>query len=191
MLGGICTMTSDDIVKELQEALSNRNNTKTLRFLMNCLSGTPIAGGGFSATAGLWTERDQHKINEMIMNFVILTDDRISQIEKSLVDINNRDHYVAGYIKFNPNKVEIIDYSEISSLTDNGVLDFTINFTVPFHNYIFNCYGSSKVTITNVSENEDGLKISFQEPCPDKVTIVFFEPQYPKTMEDYQSSMES
>ena len=180
-----------DIVKKLKEALSNRNNTKALRFLLNCLSGTPVAGGGFSATAGLWAEREQDKINEMITNFAILTDDRISQIEKSLVDRNNQNHYVAGYIKFNPNKVEIIDASGISSLTDNGALDFTINFTVPFHNYIFNCYGSNKVTLTKVSENEDGLKILFQKPCPDKVTVVFFEPQYSKVLRDYHSTTET
>ena len=124
------------------------------------------------------------------MNFAIFTDDRISQIEKSLVDRSNQDHYVAGYIKFNPNKVEIIESSEISSLADNGALDFTINFTVPFHNYIFNSYGSSKVTIAKVSEDKDGLTISFQEPCPDKVTIVFYEPQSPIALEDYHSIME-
>ena len=55
--------SSDYIVEKLQEILSNKNNTKALRFLLNCLSGTPVAGGGFSATAGLWAEKVQDKIN--------------------------------------------------------------------------------------------------------------------------------
>ena len=59
------TKSSNSIVEELQKTLSNKNNTKVLRFLLNCLSGTPVAGGGFSATAGLWAEIDQDKINKM------------------------------------------------------------------------------------------------------------------------------
>ena len=167
--------SSEDILKELETALSGGGNTKALRFFLNCLSGTPIVGGGFSATSGLWSEQEQDKINEMLISFAKLTDERISQLENSLVDSVDPTHCVAGFITFNPNKAEFIDSSRISSLTDNGTLDFIINFTQPFHNYVFNCYGSGKVNIAGITENKDGLHILFEEPCPDKVTVVFYE----------------
>ncbi|HEC59003.1 MAG TPA: hypothetical protein ENI24_05510 [Methylophaga sp.] len=168
---------SEDLVAELERAFSGGGNTKALRFLLNCLSGVPVVGGGFSATAGAWSEKEQNEFNKMLVAFSKITDERVTNIEKSLVDSRNHAHVLAGFITFNPNKSEFIDSSEISSLTDNGVSDFTINFTRPFNNYIFNYYGSSQVVINQVKETENGMRVVFEEPCPDKVTFVFYEPQ--------------
>ncbi len=168
---------SEDILKELENALSGGNNTKALRFLLNCLSGTPIIGGVFSASAGSWSEHEQNKINSKLIEFAKISDERVNEIEKSLVDSHDSKHYMAGFIKFNPNKSEFIDSSEISSLTDNGVLDFTINFTRPFNNYVFNYYGSRNVTIKKVEESIGGVRVIFESPCPDMVTIVFYDTQ--------------
>jgi len=172
---------SEELLAELEKALSGGNNTKALRFLLNCLSGVPVVGGGFSATAGAWSEKEQGDFNEMVVAFSKITDESVTNIEKSLVDSNNHAHVVAGFITFNPNKHEFIDSSGISSLTDNGASDYTINFTRAFNNYIFNYYGSGKVVINEVQETANGMRVIFEEPCPDKVTFVFYESQPNKT----------
>jgi hypothetical protein len=169
---------SEDLLIQLEKALSGGSTTKVLRFLLNCLSGVPVVGGGFGATAGLWSEKEQDKTNEMLVAFSTITDERVSNLEKSLVDSNDHSHVVAGFITFNPNKSKFIDSSEISSLADNGISDFTINFLRPFNNYIFNYYGSSKVVVKEAHETASGMRVIFEEPCPDRVTFVFYEPQH-------------
>jgi hypothetical protein len=82
---------------------------------------------------------------------------------------------IAGFIKFNPNTANIIDSNSISSLCDNGTLDFTINFNVPIDKYIFNFYGNGSLRIESAIEISSGLRVTFNEPCPDLVTIVFYE----------------
>ncbi len=106
-----------------------------------------------------------------------MTDERITILEKSLVAANNLTHVVAGYITFNPNLGVFIDSSEIVSLAKNSTLDLTIVFSRDLENYIFNYYGSGRVVLKKVNEAAGSRRILFEEPCPDRVTIVFFEQQ--------------
>jgi len=78
-------------------------------------------------------------------------------------------------VKFNPKKPELIDSSNVSSLTDNGRLDFSINFTSPLQDgFTLQYFGSGEVRLNGVIESENSVRVRFLEPCPDAVTFVFF-----------------
>ena len=167
-----------DVLELLRKGLGGVRNRKILQFLLNCLSGTPYIGGVFSASASAWSDANQQKTNELVAQFATLTDERIATLEKNLVAANVPTHVVAGYITFNPNTAEIIDSSRIGSLTDGAAfLAFDILFQSDFEHYIFNYYGSGKVVLKEVHETIGGITLLFEEPCPDRVTIVFFEQQ--------------
>lgn len=80
------------------------------------------------------------------------------------------------YIRFNPNTVTILESWNISSIIDNGILDFTICFASAFPNtdYVFQI-GSNGNLVTKVLEQSVGsIRIKFDEPCPDFVDINFY-----------------
>lgn len=163
--------------RELEAALSGGRTSKILRFLLNVMSATPFVGGAFSAAAAAWSEQEQNRINRMLLLFQTLTDDKVSEVQQSLVSVAQPHHVVAGSITFNPNTAELIAASEVSSLTDNGVLDFTVTFSRQFHDYVFMYYGSGPVTLRKTEQAENGMRVLFEPPAPDKVTIAFFEQQ--------------
>ncbi|MBU1395961.1 MAG: hypothetical protein KKE84_07435 [Gammaproteobacteria bacterium] len=169
---------SNDIVEKLIAQSPGRRTTKLVRFLLNVLSSTPVLGGVFSATAAAWSESEQTDINQLTAQLLKITDEKVDYLKSDLVSITNRSHVVAGHVTFETNgTIRIVEASEISSLTDNGRLDFTINFTRPFAGYVFNYYGSGPVALQSVSQAPSGVRLVFQEPAPERVTVVFFELQ--------------
>ena len=176
----------ENVSELLRKGLTGDRNGKILRFLLNVLSGTPTIGGVFSASASAWSEANQQRTIELVAQFATLTDERITRLEKSLVAKNDPHHVVAGYIAFNPNSgfPDIIDSSGMTSLTDGGgALEFDIAFDHDFRNYIFNYYGSGNIVLKEVHETVGGIRVSFEEPCPDRVTIVFFDQRTNSQME--------
>lgn len=163
--------------RELEATLSGGHTSKILRFLLNVISATPFVGGVFSAAAAAWSEQEQNKISRMLLLFQKLTDDKVSEVRQSLVSVTEPQHVVAGSITFNPNTAELVASSAVSSLTDHGVLDFTVNFSRPFQDYVFMCYGSGPVVLKSVEQTPTGMRVLFEHPAPDKVTIAFFEQQ--------------
>ena len=117
-----------DLAAQLQQLLSGGRTSKILRFLLNVLSSTPMVGGIFSATASAWAEAEQDKFNKLVFLFQQYTDDKVTEIEGSLSLKVDPQHVVAGSITFNPNTTEMFETSSITSLTDNGTLDYTVNF---------------------------------------------------------------
>lgn len=169
---------STNIVEKLIAQSSGRPTSKIVRFLLNVLSSTPVLGGMFSATAAAWSESEQTDINQLVAQLLKITDDKVEELKSDLVSITNRSHVVAGHITFETNgTIRIVDSSEMSSLTDNGGLDFTINFLRPFASYVFNYYGSGPVALQSVSQAPSGVRLIFQDPAPERVTVVFFEQQ--------------
>ena len=161
-------------LNQIQEALSKNGHETTLRFLLSCLGGTPYVGGGFSGAAGLWSEKRQDLINKMILEYLNINEERIETLDKSIVQRKDHQTHVAGYIKFNPNTTEIIDASGISSITDNGTHDFSINHSEPLDDYVFNYYGSGPVILKRAIQEKNHIHIEFESPCPELVTLVFY-----------------
>jgi hypothetical protein len=147
------------------------------------LSSTPIVGGVLSATAAAWSDAEQEKINKILLVLQQYTDDRVTELEGGLSLRADPGHVVAGSITFNPNTADMISTSSISSLTDNGTLDFTINFTRSLEDYVFMYYGSGPVALEGVTQTGGGMRVRFAEPAPDRVTIAFFEQQPNPTVE--------
>ena len=172
------TTDSRDIIEKLNAQSPGKKTTKIIRFLLNVLSSTPVLGGVFSASAAAWSESEQVEINELTVKLLAITDDKVEEMKNDLVSVTNKSHVIAGHVTFKTNgTVSIVDSSEISSLSDNGDLYYTINFSRPFAHYVFSYYGSGPVALQSVSQTPGGMKLLFQEPAPEQVTIVFFEQQ--------------
>jgi hypothetical protein len=80
------------------------------------------------------------------------------------------------FIKFNPHTVtDIRDSENISSLVDNGVLDYSFMFNKPFQdsNYVVGAWGTGSVTFDVVPQDEKSAQIRFGTPCPDLVRLEF------------------
>lgn len=167
-------MNTVEIKEFLNTALSGDHTNKILRFLLGCLSATPIIGGAIGASAAAWSETEQSKINGLVQRAMGILDDRIQETDKKLVKIDQK-NWVAAYIKFNPNNAELIDSSDVSSLVDNGLLDFTIIFLSPLEQkFSLQYFGPSEVRLDGVIESPHSVRVRFLEPCPDIVTFVFF-----------------
>jgi hypothetical protein len=166
-----------DLTVQLKQLLSSGRTSKILRFLLNVLSSTPFVGGVFSATASAWGEAEQDKINKMLLLFQQYTDDKVTEIKGALSSTADAHHVVAGSITFNPNTAEMFETSEITSLTDNGTLDFTVTFARDLERYVFMCYGSGPVSLETVNQTPGGMRVLFKHPAPNRVTIAFFEQQ--------------
>lgn len=158
----------------LQKALSGGRTQKVLRFLMGLLGGTPYVGGVIGASATAWSEAEQTKVNVLIQNALKVHDERINEVDNKLVDVSNK-NWVVAYIKFKPKSFEFVDTSNVSSLTDNGNLDFTINFASALTSrFALQYFGSSEVKLESVEETKSSVRIRFLEPLPEIVTFVFF-----------------
>lgn len=171
----------NDVIEKLKVHAAPGPTSKIVRFLLNVLSSTPIFGGVLSAAASAWSEKEQTDINKLVVQFLQITDEKVEETKNALVSISDRTHVVAGYITFNPNAAEFIEASDISSLTDNGTLDFTINFSRVVSDYVFNYYGNGPVVLRSATQTPHGVRLVFQEPAPDRVTIVFFKQQASRT----------
>lgn len=83
---------------------------------------------------------------------------------------------VQAFIKFDPHSVtEIFDARNISSLTDNGVLDFTFSFAVAFEDagYVVLALGNGSVNFTVVHQTPRSIRLKIGEPCPQIVRFEF------------------
>lgn len=167
-------MNAVEIKVALERALSGGRTNKILRFLLGCLGGTPVVGGAIGAGAAAWSEAEQSKVNGLVHRALEILDDRIDEADKKLVEIG-QNQWVAAYIKFNPNSTQFVDSSNVSSLTDNGSLDFTINFSTALKSkFTLQYFGSGEVRLDGVFESAHSVRVRFLEPCPDIVTLVFF-----------------
>lgn len=167
-------MSDHDPLNALQKALNAGTTQKILRFLMGILSGTPFVGGAIGASAAAWGEAEQKKVNTLLRNALQIQDERIDEIDKKLVELPG-EKWVVAYVKFKPKAFQFVDSSNVSSLTDNGHLDFTINFTTTLKpRFTLQYFGSSEVKLNGIEETKTSVRVRFLEPCPDVATFVFF-----------------
>lgn len=82
------------------------------------------------------------------------------------------------FFQFNPNDffVTRVKNKNVASITDNGILDYTLNFTVGIIIKNLSIVGypqKVEYEIINLKENElsQSLRIKFKGPCPNLVTI--------------------
>jgi len=163
-----------NIIDKLKLKENKIPNNKGIRFFLNVLSSTPYIGGIFSAFSGLLSEEEQDKINNNFIDKISDNDERLDVLEKECIINDTQSQIIAGFIKFNPNTMNIIKTSKISSLADKGTLNCQINFIIPIENYFFSFYGNSPLQILKAKESSTSLDVTFVSPCPEQVTIVFY-----------------
>lgn len=168
-------MNKTDFEKGIERHISGGLCRKAFRYLLYVLSGTPWIGGSFGAIAAAWSDVEQNKINIILSGWSKLHDEKIDELNKLLVLSGQPENWVASYIKFNPNTAGLIDTSNVAYFTDNGALDFSIHFKNPYktQDYTFQYFGSGEVRLSVIEQTENIIRIKFQEPCPDVVTLTF------------------
>lgn len=88
----------------------------------------------------------------------------------------HKDNEIKAFIKFNPNTVkDIFDSKNISSLCDNGILDFSFYFDEYFNDpfYVVQALGNGHVDFTVISQDVTSIRLLFSEPCPNIVRLEF------------------
>ncbi|MEZ9599692.1 HNH endonuclease [Vibrio sp. 10N.286.46.A8] len=103
---------------------------------------------------------------------------KYKEISQKLINppIKHEETDALAYIKFDPNSVvNILDAKNISSLVDNGLLDFSFNFTKPFddESYVIGALGDGVVSFKVVSKTCSLVHLKFDSPCPHLVKLVF------------------
>jgi|TARA_R110001599_G_scaffold338293_1_gene557247 hypothetical protein len=161
-------------IANLKNAIKSSRENLVARFLLNTISSTPFIGGVFSATAGLWSEKEQSKANQALLELVESANIKVDKAENSFKQKDDKNNLVAGLVKFKTNgTVSIIKSKNVSSISDGGT-EFTVNFANSMNDYVFNIYGSSEVKIASCHESADTFTMRFNEPIPEEITIVFF-----------------
>lgn len=88
-----------------------------------------------------------------------------------------KSHKDITFIVFAPNASipEILDSNNISSITDNGILNFTFTFDEPLENenYMIKMIGTANVEYDVLDRTRNSFTIQFGKPCPDRVKLEF------------------
>jgi hypothetical protein len=83
---------------------------------------------------------------------------------------------VKAFIKFDPNQpTDIRDARNISSLSDNGALDFTFTFTEDFDDdrYVVNAIANGSVHFAVTAQTKGSVSLRLMSPCPNIVRLEF------------------
>ncbi|MBA7620201.1 hypothetical protein ES703_27546 [subsurface metagenome] len=71
----------------MEKALEGGAGPKAARIALACLSGIPLVGGAFSASAGAWSEREQKKFNKIFASWLKLQEEEIREIGITLAEV--------------------------------------------------------------------------------------------------------
>ena len=76
----------DQLIEKLNETLEKPGGKQAIRFILNSLGAIPAFGGLFAASAGLWSEKEQQKFNELLTDWATQTD---SELKDVLIKVNS------------------------------------------------------------------------------------------------------
>lgn len=129
-------------------------------------SKTFLAGGNISTT-------EVHNHNGMSgSDVIILANELFNNLCKQQLIISE----AYAYIKFYPKSpTKISNAKNITSLTDHGTMEFSVNFKDPFENeeYVVNASGDGSVNFTVIKKLKHTAQIVFTDPCPNTVLLEF------------------
>lgn len=77
----------DQLNAELDKALEGGNGPTMARFALACLSAVPIAGGAIGGIAGVWSEKEQARFNEIFATWLKLQEDEIKEIGRTIIEV--------------------------------------------------------------------------------------------------------
>jgi len=63
---------------------------RAARFAIECLGGVPVVGGLFGATAGAWSEREQGRAKQVLIEWIRLIERDIDEIGRTMAEIVTR-----------------------------------------------------------------------------------------------------
>lgn len=183
------------LAEELAQMLKESPQTDSARFVQKLLEVGPEIGGVLTAAAGasgvggallaavtaipgavMSGKRDkgQEEAIRLLLLLARSTISRLDDAEQRLVSVRSPDQLVAGRVTFNPNagSLSLEKCENVSSVTDNGHLDFTINFRTPIWPYTVVYSGSGQVTVLENSLSKDSLRIRLAEDAPERVAVL-------------------
>lgn len=76
----------EKLIVKMNEILDKPGGKQAARFILNSLGAIPAFGGLFSASAGLWSEKEQQEFNKALTDWATQTD---SELKEILLNINS------------------------------------------------------------------------------------------------------
>lgn len=82
-------MTHED-TKQMEEALKTGNGPLIARFALAVISGVvPVIGGAIGGISGIWSEKEQEKVNQLFATWLKLQQDELTEIGRTIFEIMN------------------------------------------------------------------------------------------------------
>lgn len=157
---------------ELTRALEGNPDSGALQFFSSILSITPYIGGFLSEQVKAPNEKKQADIVRLLLQVARNTNARLDEVEERLVDAHDPSRLYACKVVFTTKgTVSIAGALKASSITDNGVLDFTINFEERIWPYTFQVFGSGQVFVVDEMLTEHSLRIKLADGAPERVAV--------------------
>ena len=84
-------MSNDEELNDLPDRVPGGSKaSKTGRALLSTASDIPFAGGLFSAAAGYWSDKEQEKINNFLVQWMEMLKEELHEKEKTILEITAR-----------------------------------------------------------------------------------------------------
>jgi len=88
------------------------------RFLLSCLSAIPAVGGAIGGAGGVWSEKEQGRVNELFMAWLKLQEDELKEIGQTLFEV------IIRLDKEDPEVIKRIESQEYLSLIRKAFRDW-------------------------------------------------------------------
>jgi hypothetical protein len=98
---------SEQLRKQVEEALARGSGPKAARFALACLGAIPGIGGAISGVAATWSEQEQAEFNKIFSAWIRLQEDEIREIGITIFEILTRIDYNDAEIR---KRIESAEY---------------------------------------------------------------------------------
>lgn len=158
---------------ELRQALEENSGADARAFVASILSLVPDVGGALGKLVVAGDEKQQQDKLRLLLAIARNTGARLNEVDERLAVLMDRERLFSLKVVLETSGVIGVTESHgASSVTDNGELDFTINFTERIWPYTFSTFGSGQVDIVRAVPTEHSLRLQLASGAPDRVAVV-------------------
>lgn len=164
---------SEVLEGDLVRALEENPGADFRRFVAAGLSIIPKAGGAIGKLVVAGDEKRRRDQLELLLRIASNRTARFKEVEDRVAVLMDQEHLFALKVVLETGgTIAIAAGYGVSSITDDGNLDFTINFTERVWPYTFDIFGSGQVEIARSVPTEQSLRIQLAKAAPARVAVV-------------------
>lgn len=109
----------DQLRKEMEDELNKGSGPTIARFLLACFSVIPTVGGAIGGIGGVWSEKEQARVNDIFAAWMKLYEDELKEIGKTLFEV------IMRLDKDNPEVLQRIESPQYLSLVKKAFRDWS------------------------------------------------------------------